>query len=268
MSNSLSALKPEYDQLFSTCKVKPGKVTAVQKEANLLIKNKDRYASVSNETNVPWFIIGILHGLESSYSFVKHLHNGDPLSARTVHHPAGRPLKWNPPDTWEASAVDALVFKNLDQWSDWTVAGTLFVFESYNGFGYRPASVNIKSPYLWSFSTHYSKGKYASDGVFDRNLVSQQCGAAVLLLALDELGAISLQKSPSMSEVDALTQITNLGKKVKYSTSIFSDEAVSLQHALNVYLDGALAVDGYPGRNTSDAYKRVAKVWLNGDPRN
>ncbi|PZM84281.1 MAG: hypothetical protein DKT66_06505 [Candidatus Melainabacteria bacterium] len=268
MSNSLTALKPEYDQLFSTCKVKAGKVAAVQKEANLLIKNKGRYVSVSNMTNVPWYVIGILHGLESSYSFVKHLHNGDPLSARTVRQPAGRPIKWNPPSTWESSATDAVLFKNFDKWSDWTVAGLLFKFESYNGFGYRAASVNIKSPYLWSFSTHYSAGKYASDGVFDRNLVSQQCGAAVLLAALSELGAVSIQESPTMSKEDALIKIMSLGQTVKYSTSVFSDAAASLQHALNVYLSGALEVDGYPGRNTSDEYKRVSKRWLSGDPRN
>lgn len=267
MAYTFSSLKPEYEQLFSTCTVKAGRVTHVQNEANVLIKNKSRYSLVANETNVPWFIVGILHGLESSYQFGKHLHNGDPLTARTVNHPPGRPLKWNPPSTWEASAKDALLYKGFNQWLDWSVAGCLFKFESYNGFGYRSSKINIRSPYLWSFSTHYSVGKFASDGVYDRTLISAQCGTAVLLKALKELGAISISNSPKPSKENALAVIKKLGKTVKFSTAVYSSSAESLQNALNVYLSIALKVDGYAGRNTSDAYKRVTGSWLVGDPK-
>jgi lysozyme family protein len=60
----------------------------------------------------------------------------------------------------------------------------LFKMEQFNGFGYRVKGIN--SPYLWSFSNHYSKGKFTRDGFFDPNAVSKQIGAAVLLRRMSE----------------------------------------------------------------------------------
>jgi lysozyme family protein len=62
----------------------------------------------------------------------------------------------------------------------------LYVLEGYNGFGYR--SKGIRSPYLWSFSNLYEKGKYVADHQFDPNAVSKQVGSAVLLKLLSEGG--------------------------------------------------------------------------------
>jgi len=45
---------------------------------------------------------------------------------------------------------------------------------------------------LWSFSNHYTKGKYVKDGVFDPNAVSQQVGSALVLKRLVERGAAVL----------------------------------------------------------------------------
>ena len=42
----------------------------------------------------------------------------------------------------------------------------------------------MPSPYLWSFSNHYARGKYVADGHFSATAVSQQCGAALLLKRL------------------------------------------------------------------------------------
>jgi lysozyme family protein len=55
------------------------------------------------------------------------------------------------------------------------------VLERFNGFGYRRHDINIHSPYLWSFSNHYTKGKFVADNTFSATAVSKQCGAAVLL---------------------------------------------------------------------------------------
>ena len=43
---------------------------------------------------------------------------------------------------------------------------TLYELERYNGFGYRDRRPQVLSPYLWSFSNHYSRGKYVADGRF------------------------------------------------------------------------------------------------------
>ena len=117
--------------------------------------------------------------LESGGNFATHLHNGDPLTARTVHVPRGRPKAGYPPFRWEESAADALAFDGLGTRKNWSLPGTLFALERFNGFGYR--SRKIHSPYLWSVSNQYRKGQFVGDNLFSPTAVSQQCGAAVLL---------------------------------------------------------------------------------------
>lgn len=103
--------------------------------------------------------------------------------------PVGRP-PGNPPFTWEGSATDALTHEHekLAHVQDWSNSHALFRLEAFNGFGYRKHAIN--SPYLWSFSQHYSRGKFASDTHFDPNLVSQQCGAGVLLRVMVDEGHV------------------------------------------------------------------------------
>jgi lysozyme family protein len=75
--------------------------------------------------------------------------------------------------------------KNYHLQSDWTEAAMLYRWEKYNGWGYR--SRGIHTPYLWSFSEHYTKGKFVRDGVYDSNAVSRQPGASALLKAISSL---------------------------------------------------------------------------------
>jgi len=58
----------------------------------------------------------------------------------------------------------------------------LYRCERYNGMGYR--SRGIHSPYLWSYSNLYQKGRFTGDHVFDPDNISSQCGAAILLQRL------------------------------------------------------------------------------------
>jgi endonuclease G len=178
-----SKLKADYEQLYKTCKIRAEKKGEVAWHVKKLNDFKPRYEKVGAALGIPWWFIGITHALEGSFNFKGHLHNGDPLSARTVQVPKGRPKKWNPPNDWETSAIDALTMKGFAEQDDWSVARSLYRFESYNGWGYR--SREIKSPYLWSFSNHHSKGKFVKDGIYDPNAISKQCGAAVMLKALD-----------------------------------------------------------------------------------
>ena len=138
---------------------------------------------------MPWWFVAVLHDLEASRDFGAHLHNGDPLTHRTVNVPRNRP-PGNPPFTFEESARDALTFEGFAHVADWSISHALFRFERFNGFGYRNPSIDIPSPYLWSFSQHYTRGKFSSDGHFEPTLVSQQCGAGVLLRALVDGGHV------------------------------------------------------------------------------
>lgn len=174
-------VRRDYEQKFGTCTVRPEKRDEVENTVTRMMKGRERYAAVSKRVGVPWFFIAIVHAMECGSRFSCHLHNGDPLTARTRQDPKGRPASGQPPFTWEASAEDALRLKRLDSWSDWSIGGLLFQFERYNGFGYRAADVNIPTPYLWSGSQHYVRGKYVRDHVFDPRFESTQIGAAVLL---------------------------------------------------------------------------------------
>lgn len=194
-----SAAPPTYDQvaanyrkLFSTCKISEAKRSEVQWYASKVADQKRRgqYDAVFEQICVPWYFVAIVHGMEASFDFNAHLHNGDPLRARTVQIPKARPATWNPPTDWVSSAVDAMKYDKFADLNDWDLARMLYRWEAYNGWRSRMLH-GINTPYLWSFSNHYSKGKYVADNVWDANAVSKQCGAAVMLKALVEQGALA-----------------------------------------------------------------------------
>ncbi|MBP6823766.1 MAG: hypothetical protein KA368_19605 [Acidobacteria bacterium] len=173
-------LKKEYEDLFATCVIKPEKQSSVVKLVGRIAANQTRYETVEKLTGVPWYVIATIHSLEGSLNFNTHLHNGDPLTAKTTHVPKNRPPVGSPPFTWEESATDALTFDNLAAVKTWNLATILFKLEGFNGFGYRTKHPTVLTPYLWSFSNHYIKGKFVADGKFDPNLVSKQTGVAVI----------------------------------------------------------------------------------------
>ncbi len=183
--------RAEYDSLFSTCVVGPSHLAAVDRLIDRVQTNRARYEQVQGLAKVPWWFIAAVHNLEGSMDFTTHLHNGDPLTARTFHVPPGRPVAGNPPFTWEESALDALAYDHVSGWQDWTVGGALYKLEGYNGWGYRRQGIH--SPYLWSYSNHYTRGKYVADGVWDPNAVSEQCGGGSLWRRMVDKGIIRIE---------------------------------------------------------------------------
>jgi len=181
-SKRFDELATEYLAWFDRCQVRPEQRNAVTLQVQRLQTKSASYKALGEALGIPWFFIGIIHMLEANMNFSGHLHNGDPLTARTVRVPAGRPLAGTPPFRWEESARDALQMKGFVGQADWSVARMLHRWEGYNGFGYRLKG--LATPYLWSFSPLYEKGRFVRDHVFDPEAVSKQCGAAVLLKAL------------------------------------------------------------------------------------
>lgn len=179
MSQLTPELRLNYVALFKSCQCLPQDRASVLSTAAKIVTARKHYDAVSAKTGVPWFVVGALHNMEASLSFKCHLHNGDPLIHRTVHVPKGRPTTGQPPFTWVASAVDALEYDGLSQWTDWGVSGCLYRMELFNGWGYRTHGVN--SPYLWGASNHQQPGKYVSDGVWSSTAVTHQIGCATLL---------------------------------------------------------------------------------------
>jgi hypothetical protein len=119
----------------------------------------------------------------------------------------------------------------------------------------------VLSPYLWSGSYSYTQGKYAADGVWDPELVSQQFGAAVLLRRMVDKGLIRIDQKTPPDAVPATPPF------VFYSNTkiVYGD---TLQQFLNEFPGIALSVDGYPGPKTSEAFQQVTGYYLSGDPRN
>lgn len=183
----------EYQILWDTCEVNTNNAPYVIWAANQIIKNKKRYEHVASQVGCPWYVVGLLHGMEASFNFSTHLYNGDSLSSRTVRYPPGRPKQGHPPFTWEFSAVCALNDDGVGNIESWDIPNLLYFCEQYNGMGYRNgAGRNTtpprRSPYLWSMTNHYIRGKYVSDGQFDPMAVSAQAGVAAILKILNSKG--------------------------------------------------------------------------------
>jgi lysozyme family protein len=259
------ALREAYESLFNTCIIRPEKQAEVEKTVSGLLANQSRYQSVSAQTGIPWFFIAAVHNMEASQNFNRHLHNGDPLSARTVHVPAGRPKQGKPPFTWEQSAADALAMRSIGARTDWSLAGTLYQLEGYNGWGYRLYHQHVLSPYLWCYSNHYKSGKYVADGTWSDSALSRQCGAAVILRRMVEHGAIEFADQPLVAEA-APPLICAYAKRKPSSQSVL-ERGEALQRWLNTFPGIFVKVDGIAGERTSNAYRRVTGSYLPGDPR-
>jgi len=199
--NLTDELRAEYINLFQECQVdrgnpdlhRPDRLPEVKAFTDHVKNGIARYQEIQDKTNVPWYVIGIIHGMECGFNFETHLHNGDSLKHRTVQEPKGRPIKGEPPFSFLVSAIDALQYDGFTSWREWDVEGICYKLESYNGWGYRKHGIN--SPYLWSFSNQYHGGKYVADGIWDANAVSKQVGAIVALkqLVVDQLIALPAQ---------------------------------------------------------------------------
>ncbi|AWI25782.1 hypothetical protein [Flavobacterium pallidum] len=256
--------KTMYEGNFDTCTLSAAKLAEIDTAVTKISANKARYEAVATPLNIPWYVVGVLHNMEAGLNFNCHLHNGDPLTARTVHVPKGQPVKGNPPFTWEVSAADALTGNGLNTWKDWSLSGLLYRIECYNGLGY--FKKNLPSPYLWSYTDKYTKGKFAADGQYDPNLVSKQCGAAALLKRMSDKKIIAMPAASAPAVPTIKDQIIAAGNKVAYFSGTVSPDGKALQDLLNQN-GSTLVADGKAGKNTSDAWFKWSGLYLKGDPR-
>lgn len=144
---------------------------------------KARYQAIEAKTGVPWFFVAVAHQRESSQDWSRSLAQGDPWNQKSTHVPKGR----GPFASFEDAAVDAL--KNCAPYAarntDWSIGGLLTMLEQYNGLGY--FNRGLPSPYIWSGTDQYVKGKYIADGRFDPDVVDKQLGCAGLILAMMQI---------------------------------------------------------------------------------
>lgn len=185
--NTLSAELNEYLFHWNMAKVLPQWKGIADYGCIRIKRNIGLYTRIADRCgNIPPYVVGLIHMMEASFSMDSHLHNGDPLSARTIRVPAGRPLQGEPPFTWEESAIDALHTDHVLKTTQWGIPNTLYFLERYNGTGYLKRGV--MSPYLWSGTTPYTKGKFGEDHEYDKDLVSKQVGCAAVMKELQLSG--------------------------------------------------------------------------------
>lgn len=162
---------------WSKMQVQPALLSTIDQVSKRLCAAKSRYQYVQTVTNVPWFIVAVIHERESSQSWRASLAQGDPWDTVSIHVPRGR----GPFKSWEDAAIDALAVcpPFAAKWKDWSVGGSLTLLEEYNGLGY--AARGVPSPYIWASTNQYIRGKYISDGHYDPHAVDHQLGCAALL---------------------------------------------------------------------------------------
>lgn len=181
MAYTYEALKGDYAARWAAMEIRPERKGDVFAVAQKVISGKSRYMTVSGATGVPWFVVGVIHAMECGLNWRGCLANGDPWNKRTVNVPRGK----GPWASWEEAAIWALRYDGLDKIKDWNPTQLAWALEKYNGLGYRPRGV--PSPYLWSFTNQYERGKYVSDGVWNAMAVSGQPGGMAILKAMMEL---------------------------------------------------------------------------------
>lgn len=162
---------------WNAASVMPDLIPLIDRVSHRLVAAKAQYQTVANKTGVPWPVIAVIHERESSQSWLASLAQGDPWNQVSIHVPRGR----GPFHSWEEAAEDALIdcAPHLARWEDWSVGGALCAFDGYNGEGYW--NMGLPSPYLWSSTDQYVKGKYTADGHFDPNAIDHQIGTAALI---------------------------------------------------------------------------------------
>jgi lysozyme family protein len=151
-------------------------------------RNKDRYLAVANEVGLPPELIAALHWRESTGKFSTYMHQGDPLGRRPRHHPTNIPTFYK----WEDSAIHAfgqkaLLRDDLRLTENSTDLAALVTYaEYYNGLGYY--NRRIPSPYVFSGTDQYNRGKYVSDGKYSRLTRDGQLGVVTMIQAIRDSG--------------------------------------------------------------------------------
>ena len=245
-----------YLELWKSVAIRPEWGKTADAIARKIVSKQARYASAVSGTSLPWWFIAVVHAMECSLRFDQHLHNGDPLSARTVRVPKGRPAAGAPPFTWEESARDSISFEKLDKVTDWSLASVLFHWHRYNGINNEYKRRGIPTPYLWSGSQHYTKGKYVADHQFDPNAVSGQVGAAVILKALVDLGAVTIDQHLAVEANPAAATGHVPSLNIDLPGNAFKHAAAELDYP------GLLDVSTQINAASKQATKRIQE-WLN-----
>lgn len=193
---SIPALISRNAELWAKASILPSRAIEVKAVALRLTHEsaKAQYELISKATNVPWWVIAVIHEREADQDFTCSIAQGDPLDRPSRHVPRGRGPFFNHPkdppgqDAFYRGAIDAL--ENCPPqpafWHNWTAGGTLTLLELYNGTGYEEYH-HENTPYDWGATDQEERGKYTGDGQFNPHAWDTQIGCAAMLKAMMEI---------------------------------------------------------------------------------
>lgn len=226
----------ENTKRWNAMHVKPNALSSANGFARRALANKPLYQRIAdrihrenNKHFIPWWAIALIHEREcvgGTTNYKCSIGQGSPWNVKSKIKPYSGPFA-----SFEDAAVDSLVVQapNAALNDNWSGGGTLTLLERYNGLGY--ARMGRPSPYVWSKTDQYVKGKYISDGHYCANKVDDQLGVAVLLQAL-----MSLDPSISLDGNHPGQTDTPRGQE----TTVVGTTAASILaaiNALNPYYD-------------------------------
>lgn len=190
-SVDISLLQQEYEYLYSICTINPGKQAELTAVCKKIIANKKKYQAVEDKINTPWYFVAAIHLREASLNFNTYLGNGDPLNKKSVHVPKNR----GPFNSWEEGAIDALTLEGYAHKTDWSLGTTFKRLEMYNGAGYRTGRMQgtlplNASPYIYSYTPFYIKGRSIEDHSWYPDSVDDNAGCMAILKQLEHMGEV------------------------------------------------------------------------------
>lgn len=134
----------------------------VRRAADLIQGNREYYIALEKATGICWRLLGAIHYREANCRADRSIQDGHKL--KEGEDQASFIMAW-----MKSSKLSA----------PRTLGEKLNFAERWNGLGYRKRGV--PSPYVWSMTARYVKGKYTSDGVYDPEKVDRQAGIAAVL---------------------------------------------------------------------------------------
>lgn len=129
--------------------------------------NKAVYVKVQEATGLDWRLVGAIHYREASNRFDRSIQDGRRITGDWATHAAQFINKWRAGARLKVPQTRAEMLEFAERW---------------NGLGYR--RMGAPSPYVWSGTDQYVKGKFTADGKYDPDVVDKQLGVAVILGAL------------------------------------------------------------------------------------
>ena len=250
-----------YQNLYDNIELLDDFKSRIKKAALRVIGGIERYIKIEKITGIPWLFVGTIHEMECNCNFNKQILNGEDWDKKTTLVPKNLG-PWN---SWEESALDKNSLGRISIY-EWNIGRLGKEAEKWNGLGY--VYKNKNSPYLWSGSNHgIGSGKYVADGKYDENAVSDQIGVMVIVKYIEKMGF----KVPNNLKVEINFLPIIFDKNGENISSAVKEYQKLLNKIIQEYSNKEtepIRVDGWAGKNTSDANYLLTGKYLLKDPRN